>query len=407
MSKQITIDQIGVPSDLKLVNRMKILEYLVSREKCTATDIYAATKISKPTIMRALQYFCGKGLVESVGLGQSSNLGGKRPENFAFSDKRKILCIALWPTSITFTLSNLIGDVYALETHPHIAEERLDNVFQSLEAFVMPYLKRQGVALSDLYGVGLSMSGTVNYRTNLLHYNSKAPSWGRDIHIENYLRPIFGETPQYILDNAGRACGRAILLDHPELAKKRILSLFCTWGLSACLIEHGHVLSGKDALIGEIGHMIVDRNAPVPCTCGKTGCLERSVSLERICELLEPDSDLCKQDEPLTFQKLFAASAEGCPAAQRVVAYLAHCFSVGLHNLALVYNPDLVIFQGDFALADRHFDDCLKRELAEFRYFPEAGIFEVQYDKRDLSWLAARGSAAMLRRHYFASLQFD
>ncbi|MCL2828225.1 MAG: ROK family transcriptional regulator [Oscillospiraceae bacterium] len=406
MPKQITIDQIGVPSDLKLVNRMKILEYLMSGEKCTIMDISTAIGISKPTIMRALQYFCEKGLVESAGLGQSSSLGGKRPEYFTFSDRRKILCIALWPTSITFALSNLVGDVYALEAFPHIAEANLDDVFQSLEAFAMPYLVRQGVALSDLYGVGISMSGTVDCKTNLLYYNSKAPGWGRDIRIENYLRPIFGKTPQYILDNAGRACGRAILLDHPELTEKRILSLFCTWGLSACLIENGHVLSGKDALIGEIGHMIVDRNGAA-CTCGKTGCLERSVSLERICDLLEPDSDLCNQGEPLTFQTLFAASAQGNPAARRIAAYLAHCFAVGLHNLALVYNPDVVIFQGDFALADSHFDDCLKRELAEFRYFPETGIFEVRYDKRDLSWLAARGSAAMLRRHYFASLQFD
>ncbi|MCL2842118.1 MAG: ROK family transcriptional regulator [Oscillospiraceae bacterium] len=407
MPKQITIDQIAVPADIKLVNRMKILEHLLSGEKCTAQDIRATTGISKPTIMRTLQYFCNEGLVESAGFGPSSKVGGKKPEYFAFSDKRKILCIALWPTSVTFALSNLVGDVYALEEHPHIAEERLEDVFASLERFALPYLERQGVALSDLYGVGVSTSGIVDYKANLLFYNAKAPSWGRNIYIEEYLRPIFGEAPQYILENAGKACGRAILLDAPVLTKRRVLSLFCTWGLSACLIENGHVLSGKDSLIGEIGHMIVENPAPGKCICGKSGCLEHSVSLARIADMLGPDSPLVNGDSPLTFQTLFEASAAEDLAARKVVAHLASRFAVALHNLALVYNPDVVIFQGDFALADSYFDDCLKRDLAQFRYFPEEGVFEMHYDKRDLSWLAARGNAAMLRKHYFTSLQFD
>jgi len=396
-----------MPADIKPVNRMRVLEYLLSVEKCTAQDIRTATGISKPTIMRTLQYFCDGGLVESVGFGASSKVGGKKPEYFAFSDKRKILCIALWPTSITFALSNLVGDVYALEEHPHIAETRLDDVFASLKRFVIPYLEQEGVALSDLYGVGLSMSGTVDYKSNLLSYNSQAPTWGRDVHIEGYLRPIFGETPRYILENAGKACGRAILLDEPQLAEQRILSLFCTWGLSACLIENGHVLSGKDSLIGEIGHMLIENPAPIRCTCGKNGCLERSVSLERIADLLGSDRNLWDADRPLTFQALFEASARQNPAAQQVVAHLAHCFAVALHNLALVYNPDVVIFQGDFALADSYFDNCLKRELAEFHYFPEKGVFEIRYNKQDLPWLAVRGSADMLRKHYFSTLQFD
>lgn len=407
MAKQIILDQVTVPADIKLVNRRKILEYLMSGEKCTVADICNATGISKPTTMRALQYFCERGLLKSAGLGASTRVGGKRPEYFVFSDMRKILCIALWPESITFALSNLVGDVYALEEYPHVAQDNLDDVFASLEHLVLPYLERRGVLLSDLYGVGISMSGTVDYKMNLLHYNAKSPGWGRNIHMEDYLRPIFGEIPLYILENAGRACGRALLLDQPQLAERRILSLFCTWGLSACLIENGHVLSGKDALIGEIGHMLVDNTASTQCECGKNGCLERSVSLACIIKMLGSDHPLCNGDRPLTLRRLFAASAAGDSSAQKVVTYLAHCFAIALHNLVLVYNPDVVIFQGDFALADQHFDNCLKRELAEFRYFPEEGICEIRYDKRELSWLAARGSAAMLQQHYFSSMQFD
>ena len=63
----------------------------------------------------------------------------------------------------------------------------------------------------------------------------------------------------------------------------------------------------------------------------------------------------------------------------------------------------MVIFQGDFAYADQHFDDCLKQELDQFRYFPDDSRIAIEYDRRELTKLAARGDSALLQRNYFAS----
>ena len=86
-----------------------------------------------------------------------------------------------------------------------------------------------------------------------------------------------------------------------------------------------------------------------------------------------------------------------------MVAYLAHCFATVLHNLALTYNQDMVIFQGDFAYADQYFNECLRKELCQFRYFPDETCFAIEYDRRELTKLAARGDSALLQRMYFAS----
>ena len=83
---------------------------------------------------------------------------------------------------------------------------------------------------------------------------------------------------------------------------------------------------------------------------------------------------------------------------------LAHCFAVALQNLALAYNQEMVVFQGDFAWADEHFDKCLKEELYQFRYFPRGGLFSIAYDRRDLMALAAQGGAGKLIEKYFDAL---
>ena len=72
--------------------------------------------------------------------------------------------------------------------------------------------------------------------------------------------------------------------------------------------------------------------------------------------------------------------------------------------MSLVYNPDVVVFQGDFAWADDYFDEELLANLKEFRYYPEGRVFHTYYDTRDLTVLDAKGGAELLKWRYFSSL---
>ena len=78
MRKQKVQTQIAMPSDLKRLNRQKILEVFRSGEVLTAADIHEVTHISRPTVMRALQHFCQSGVLKSVGLGSATSVGGKK-----------------------------------------------------------------------------------------------------------------------------------------------------------------------------------------------------------------------------------------------------------------------------------------------------------------------------------------
>lgn len=406
MVDMIHIDRIALPADIKHVTRRKILEVFKDGEIKTAVDVHGATGISKPTIMKTIQFFCSVGVLASAGLGQTSSVGGKKPERFVFANHRKILCITLWPNGITLALSALIGDIYGLTRFPYSASDSLEEIFQHLGEVAGEFLQTQGVSPTEIYGIELSTSGTVDYKNGILRYNSQSPGWGRNISLIDYLKPIFGQNIAYFIENAGKATGRAVMLEHPEFADRRILSIFTTWGISACLIENGHVLNGKDSLIGEIGHMTILNTDQETCGCGKHGCLERLICIERIRKLLQEQGvESFDGVSPVTFETLFVASRQHHPQARLAVRYLAHCFAIALHNLSLVYNPSDVVFQGDLAYADEYFDQCLLGELKEFRYYPAEGVFSTHYDRGDLAALAARGGASLLKRHFFSTME--
>jgi len=396
--------QVAMPGDAKARNRQFMLQAVRSGKVLTAAEISSITGISRQTVMRFLQHYCQLGVIASVGFGESTRAGGKKPELFQFCDERKMLCINLWPKAITLAMSNLVGEVRAGEQIDHQLSGELKQDLDDVYALALDYLARQGEDLAALYGVVLTVPGTVDYDTKALRYNSQAPGWGTDVCMEEELRARFGTNLAYYIDNAGKAAGRALLLEHPEYAAHRLLTLFTTWGVSACLIEKGHVLNGRDSLIGEIGHMIISDSDDVVCGCGKRGCLESMVSLQRMRRML---IDLGEDEaiaQNLTLRGLFGRSAQGEARAQQISANLAHCFAVALQNLSLSYNQEMVIFQGDFAWADEYFDKSLKAELSQFRYYPRDGLFTIAYDRRELSVLAAQGGAGKLSEKYFNAL---
>ena len=45
-------------------------------------------------------------------------------------------------------------------------------------------------------------------------------------------------------------------------------------GVGGAYLVDKHILTGVNGALGEIGHMVIERNGR-PCTCGRRGCLEQ------------------------------------------------------------------------------------------------------------------------------------
>lgn len=397
----------ALPVDLKHENRKKVLTAFQKGDECTVADISNQTGISRLTVMRAIQYFISRGVLRSVGLGESSNMGGKKPERFAFADKRLTLCIALWPYSTRLSLRTITGTPVAETDFPSDLHRSLDEVFEELAAHIDAFLQEKKISRSRLYGVMLSTAGTVDAQEGTLRYSVHSPEWGDCIPLRAYLEKIMGPLPALLVENAGKTAGRAVLLRQEEAHTGRVLTVFTAWGVSACMIEEGAILSGPLSLVGEIGHMSIDPADPELCPCGRHGCLERLVSPERLMQLLSEKpapagSPLADMGESFSYKLLFEAAQAGDARAMELTDHLARCYADALHNVAVVYNPDHVVFQGSVGHACSYFDTRLREAMSGFCYYPEGTAFHLTYDPTDLLTLNADGGWYMLNEHYFS-----
>ena len=231
------------------------------------------------------------------------------------------------------------------------------------------------------------------------------PQWGRNVPLRSLLAGYFPAETAILVENAGKLTARPVSKE-PALEDKRVATLFTTWGISSCLIDRGEIETGHSALIGEIGHMVIRPEDPERCGCGSRGCLERLISHRR---LRDSASRLHEAGVPTRMNlaelrplQLFRASASGDELARHVVSVMADVMATGLRNLSLVFDPDVVVFQGDYAHADSYFDRCLRDALADFRYYPERAPFEIRYDRRPLTELDAEGGYLALAEVCFS-----
>lgn len=396
-----------LPADLKYANRSQVIYSFLNHGTLSANDIAAEIGLSRQTVMKSVQFFLNSGLLVSEGKGASTSVGGKRPELFALSPHKYFLCLTLWPMELRVNLYTIGGkrvDQIALRTSlPDDAKDAIHNV----GSLAQQLLAKNQIPPEDLCAVSLSTAGTVDYQNKRLKYSSQSPAWGTNIPIGEYLAPYFAPGTPIFLENAGKMTARPFLLEQ-ELTGKRVLVIFACWGLSSCLIEKDHILSGKNSLIGEIGHMVIDPNDPERCGCGSNGCLERLVSIKRLQCLIDkkrdayPTSPLLKlKREEITIPRILAAAEVSDPLGTELCRYLASTFAGALRNIALVFDPDLIVFQGDYADAGSCFDRELRSCLKNFQYFPSEGPFDIRYDQRPLEEMDAIGSYISLVQCYF------
>ena len=100
-----------IPSDLKLNNRIQVLNVFKCGREYTANEVAGKIGLSRQTVMKAIQFFVDKGLLTPAGKGASTNVGGKKPVLFSLSSDKYLLCIEIWPEELNFILLDFRGAV--------------------------------------------------------------------------------------------------------------------------------------------------------------------------------------------------------------------------------------------------------------------------------------------------------
>jgi glucokinase len=135
--------------------------------------------------------------------------------------------------------------------------------------------------------------------------------------------------------------------------RDRLLLMSIGTGISIGVIVEGELLQYLLGTVGDTGHIIVDTQGRLQCTCGARGCLETLASgtgirdeANRAVQRRERTVLSALADDDLTAEAVARAAREGDAVAARIFERAAFFLGVALTTYVHMFAPQLIVFAG-------------------------------------------------------------
>ncbi len=352
-----------------------VLALVRKSETVSVAELSHLTRLSKTTVKKTLDLLASAKLIVSAGKGTSTEEGGKRPELYRFNKAYGfVISVHVTPEAVIAVTTDLHGDItyYRKTTVP--ADRSLRSVLDRVAGDVRSFLALKAGSGERLIAVSVALPGLADSSRGVSIYSPHYPSWGRNVPFSQMLRDELGaglEAPLFV-DNVNR--WQALAERERGVAGGVTNFLVIDGideGLGAGIVTHGELMKGSQALSGEIGHMVLNPIDGPPCICGGRGCFEALVSARRIRQLVREARgrgvqstvyERAKGDD-VSLDDVCVLAARGDALCTSLVEDVARWFLVGLGNVIMVNDPELIVIQGQYVKAGQYFLDRLREGL--------------------------------------------
>jgi glucokinase len=215
----------------------------------------------------------------------------------------------------------------------------------------------------DIGFIGLGVPGTVDDTGQGVAF---APNLGwRNVHVGKTF-PGFPWAPLAIVQDTRAAAFAEYLLG----AGRREAIVVCITvgtGIGGGIVMDGKVYHGAFNTSGEIGHIIIQQQDGLPCSCGQTGCLETVSSGTAIVNAARRAWGTTG-DDPLSAEQVFQKARDGDAAARDIIARAARCLGVGIVNLVNLLSPNVVVLSGGMCAQEELFIEPVREFVLAHAY---------------------------------------
>lgn len=282
-----------LPEHARAHNRSLVLAHLFHSGPTSRADIARSTGLTRVTVSDLVGELIGEDLVAELGVrvenrvGKPATLVGMQTEAF------QIVAVDLTDdAALAGAVMTLASDVIARRTVA-LDGRTGDEAVALLEGLCRDLL---AAATRPVIGVGIGSPGVIDPDGVVV----EAPNRGwYGVPLAARLRAALG-VPVHVANDANtQALGEYTFGG----AGGSLMVVTIGQGVGAGIVLDGALVRGRHDAAGEIGHVtVVDQSdvlagepGPLPCACGRTGCLETVLSVpalrRRIAGLATEDSD--------------------------------------------------------------------------------------------------------------------
>lgn len=333
----------------------------------SVAEISHQIKLSKTTVKKTIDLLGAMKLVVSAGKGDSTEEGGKKPELYRFNRNfGYVISIHVTPDSIIAMTADLCSNITFYKKTEVTVERALSVILGVLVEIIRAFVAMKAGGSEKLIGIVIALPGLADSSKGISIYSPHYPSWGRDVPFTTLLRERLGtgyDVPLFI-DCVNRY--QAIAEREKGVAAGRtnfIIIDALNEGLGSGIVTHGELMPGSQSLSGEIGHMTVNPVDGPLCICGNRGCFEAMVSAKRLRGLIQGarargvTSLLFSNgmSDDVQIDAVSELADRGDAFCTELIEDVTRWFIIGLGNIIMVNDPELIVIQGLYVKAGSSF----------------------------------------------------
>ncbi|MAZ25885.1 MAG: sugar kinase [Cytophagaceae bacterium] len=350
----------------KLLQRIRILEYLFLNGKTSNADICNQFGISLPTSVSLINQLIDLNIVTKKGRGASE--GGRKPDLYGLAEKSfYILSIHVERYKIRLAIIDCNHNIIKEEEEGVEITSRTNIVELTYDKFE-EMIGEAGIDKTKIVGLGASMPGLVSKEEgkNFTYYlTEQEPEPLKDAFQNKFKLPIV------ILNDSKSACLAEFRFGKAK-NKQDALVITMDWGAGLGIILGGEMHNGTSGFAGEFGHIpMVDDG--LLCHCGKRGCLETEASgiamVRKAKEGIKNGetsllSMLPEEDfEKLSPKMIIDSANKGDQFCINIIAEIGLILGKGLAILIQIFNPELIILEGEIARAKQFITTPIQQSM--------------------------------------------
>ena len=268
----------ALPTEARALNRSVILQQLFSGGPISRADLARVTGLTRVTVSAVVEQLLNDGLVEELGTIVTPRKAGKPATLVGLSDGNwQIAAVELSDDSALHgAILSLSGKLLERISEPW-QHSRGETARAELTEFCRRLIAR---ADKKILGLGISSPGIITPEGVI----EQAPNRGW------YNLPLAAQlteeldVPVLVANDANTLALAEYTFG--EVSDDGVFCLVISAGVGAGIVVSGSLLHGAYNAAGEIGHVtaVDDRDAttalgaPLPCACGRSGCLETVLS---------------------------------------------------------------------------------------------------------------------------------
>ena len=360
------------PGDLRRQNYQAILQLFRDKDQLAVRDIMEVVSLSKTAITNILTNLIEMDTIHSIGKGDSTTQGGKKPELYALNPNYRYSMTVFFSQHSCFCQIynlnyNCIAELY--QKSESGTEYTYPEALSVMVAQIQTLLAQTRLTEDQLCGIVFHCPGIVLSQEGIISRPILDPGWPSNLHVIKDLRRLLPFSVPFYLDNSSRYYGYYELLNHPIRRTQNIVTIFSSTTVGGSNIRMGHLNHGLTGLVGEYGHITTDYTFARRCKCGNYGCFETGVGTDYVIPRIQKElklhtQSLLKQDiSSLTMHDIFLAANAGDHFAQKQLDFVIQQFSILLYNLQIAYDPNEIIIQGEYAESEGYFQDNLRKTI--------------------------------------------